>query len=626
MKHWKRTKQRLLAGLLCAVLVVTNTNLTSVQVLANEPETEVVKEDLYEDEGTTSSVDMTETDASEEKVDMEDTQWDKAEPSETESVSEDEETTTTVTDEEEEACASEIENEAASQSELKLVEKGEMTGVYQFGGAPSKKKKTSSAYSVHLAGVDNTAELQEYVYQQMVARNTNIDMTEFNIAWDNKTDVSSIVWAVINEHPELYFVNSSFGYVGAYVGSDIVIGSIEITYDNDLDNDAFQKASKEALAVVKTGMSDLEKAIALHDYLAVNCEYDKENLDANKIPATSYTAYGTLVNRMAVCQGYALTYKYLLNQVGIDCYMVTSDTMNHAWNLIKLNGNYYQVDVTWDDPTWDLIGRACHQNMFRSDDAFVNECEHHDWSVTKGSDVVDYKATDTSYDNAFWVDCDAPLVLVGKDCYYVTYDSEKKTGVINKTTLADLTGTGESICDIGKWPVWDGSGNWQGAYSGLFQTDNRLYYNDKSSIYSIALESTESDMDKRTEFTADTTNGYIYGSAFCQGNVLYSLHQTPNLKSKETVLKADITIEIAVEEIALDKRTVTLPEGETVELTATVTPSYATDATVTWESSNDSVATVEDGMVTAVSEGICIITASAGTEIVTCTVTVTAKN
>ncbi|MDE7266054.1 MAG: BspA family leucine-rich repeat surface protein, partial [Lachnospiraceae bacterium] len=64
----------------------------------------------------------------------------------------------------------------------------------------------------------------------------------------------------------------------------------------------------------------------------------------------------------------------------------------------------------------------------------------------------------------------------------------------------------------------------------------------------------------------------------------------------------------------------------TVELIATVTPSYATNATVTWESSDDSVATVEDGVVTAVSEGICIITASAGTEIVTCTVTVTAKN
>ena len=52
------------------------------------------------------------------------------------------------------------------------------------------------------------------------------------------------------------------------------------------------------------------------------------------------------------------------------------DTMNHAWNLIVLNGQYYQVDVTWDDPTWDLIGRACHTYMFCSDDAFSG---HSDW-------------------------------------------------------------------------------------------------------------------------------------------------------------------------------------------------------------------------------------------------------
>ena len=44
--------------------------------------------------------------------------------------------------------------------------------------------------------------------------------------------------------------------------------------------------------------------------------------------------------------------------------MVTSEVINHAWNLIKLDGEWYQVDVTWDDPVWDRLGRVCHDSIY----------------------------------------------------------------------------------------------------------------------------------------------------------------------------------------------------------------------------------------------------------------------
>lgn len=496
---------------------------------------------------------------------------------------------------------------------------GELDGVYQFGDAPSKRGNLS----VYLEFAQSK-EAEEYLYQQMLKRNPTINVSAYNVPVDGWDDFVS---GVLNEHPELYFVQKS--YRASHDGTYLV--SISLTYDDKLDDAAVQRGVSEALATVDESMSDLEKAITLHDYLVVNCEYDKENLDANNVPNVSHTIYGVFANRIAVCDGYALAYKYLLKQVGIDCYMVTSDTIHHAWNMIVLDGQYYQVDVTWDDPTWDKIGRAVHTYMFRSDAAFDSENasdKHIGGRVTYGSATVDYEATDTRYDNAFWTECDSPLVLVGDDCYYVSYDGTAQQCAIKKGTLANITDSGTTVQNIGLWTDWDNANRfWPGAYSGLFQIGDRLYYNDKSCIYSIAMDGT----DKRTEFTADTTTGYIYGSAYCQGKVLYTLHQNPNETGKENVLTAEITVEgdepadIPVESIELSVYTLELTEGEEAELSATVYPNNATDSAVIWASDNETVAEVANGKVRAVSAGTCTVTATAGGQKAECTVQVTAQ-
>ena len=83
---------------------------------------------------------------------------------------------------------------------------------------------------------------------------------------------------------------------------------------------------------------------------------------------------------------------------------------------------------------------------------------------------------------------------------------------------------------------------------------------------------------------------------------------------------------IAVEGITLDKTTATVEEGATVTLTATVTPDNATDKTVTWSTSDETIATVSGGVVTGVKAGEVTITAKAGDKSATCTVTVTAAS
>ena len=94
-----------------------------------------------------------------------------------------------------------------------------------------------------------------------------------------------------------------------------------------------------------------------------NCEYDTMtfynstyfNKNA-KITTHAYDSYGCLVENCAVCAGYAKAYKLIMNRLGIECGCVTgigTSSMGsgpHEWNYIKIDGEYYYVDVTWDDP------------------------------------------------------------------------------------------------------------------------------------------------------------------------------------------------------------------------------------------------------------------------------------
>ena len=95
--------------------------------------------------------------------------------------------------------------------------------------------------------------------------------------------------------------------------------------------------------------ADLEKIVVLHDYLVLHTEYDFDGYTSGNLSEDSFSAYGVFVKKKAVCSGYMLAYHYLLKKCGITDYYVTSTSMNHAWNVVKLGKNYYHVDTTWDD-------------------------------------------------------------------------------------------------------------------------------------------------------------------------------------------------------------------------------------------------------------------------------------
>lgn len=104
--------------------------------------------------------------------------------------------------------------------------------------------------------------------------------------------------------------------------------------------------------VVKKNMSKYDKVKAVHDWMVQNVKYDYYRLLSGRIPYVSHTAKGALLRKMAVCDGYAHAYKKVMNQLKIPCRFVVgrSGGIGHAWNMVKLGGKWYHVDVTFDDP------------------------------------------------------------------------------------------------------------------------------------------------------------------------------------------------------------------------------------------------------------------------------------
>ncbi|GEM_PF-798146 len=103
-------------------------------------------------------------------------------------------------------------------------------------------------------------------------------------------------------------------------------------------------------------MAEFEKEKVLHDYIVSNTRYDRENLQNNTLLDEAFEEYGCLVSGVAVCEGYARGMKLLCDLAGIECLVVTgweaegSNPDSHAWNIVKIDGKYYHLDTTNDDP------------------------------------------------------------------------------------------------------------------------------------------------------------------------------------------------------------------------------------------------------------------------------------
>lgn len=151
--------------------------------------------------------------------------------------------------------------------------------------------------------------------------------------------------AVYNDHPELFFMETA--YYGKYRRDGRCV-EIDLRFNRTAQNleasrALFQENADGILSQAAALGSDYEKEKLIHNILIDRITY---NLGAEM----NQSAYSALVNGQTVCAGYARAFQYLLQQMGIPCYYCTGYAgENHAWNIIRLEDGFYNVDTTWDD-------------------------------------------------------------------------------------------------------------------------------------------------------------------------------------------------------------------------------------------------------------------------------------
>lgn len=242
--------------------------------------------------------------------------------------------------------------EGTVQSEEKFtITSDPVEGVIEEAVEEAEISKILATVDNNFTNIKSETEFKRELYRAMSNRQEDINI-KYITTLQNAQNFENIFNKVINEvidedHYILYNCKRYDGSFLAYSNGEVKL-TLKITYRTTKAQEDYvtKEVNKILSNIIKAGMSDRDKVKAVHDYVVLNVEYDTT--------LTRYTAYEGLYYGSTVCQGYALLGHKMLNQLGIPTRIFASEDMNHGWNLVKVDGKWLHMDMTWNDPVPDV--------------------------------------------------------------------------------------------------------------------------------------------------------------------------------------------------------------------------------------------------------------------------------
>ncbi len=243
---------------------------------------------------------------------------------------------------------------------------------YEDTGIKSSEDSDRLLLLEELEDIDREGNVKGYAYQSLTETEKlwyeDIDRILKNMQTDGElskegldsglteADVDKIFQCVLSDCPEYFYVEG-YTYTTFTRGDEVIKMELSGTYSMDAEEAAhrmvqIREAADEILRGINRDASDYDKIKYVYETVIRNTDYDMNAPDNQNI-------YSVLVGKASVCQGYAKTVQYLLEQLGVECTLVTGAVDGgdrHAWNLVKAGGQYYYVDATWGDASYTRDG------------------------------------------------------------------------------------------------------------------------------------------------------------------------------------------------------------------------------------------------------------------------------
>ena len=258
---------------------------------------------------------------------------------------------------------------------------------------------------------NQTSEINTDINQLVsnIEANLSIDNLSFEIGKISEEDIQNIV-LLIQAEPEFFWINNHYSYSSTADGNITLM--LEAKYSNIEEmQQQIDAAADQIIAEIPDGAGDYEKAEIIYSRLINDITY---NHDAAH--ESDYDIYGALVNKSAVCDGYAKAFKYLFEKAGLSCSYYAGDATNtagntegHAWNGAYLEGELYYFDVTWADQDdgfvhfdWfavtseEMLASHMPYEVFKMQDTSATECNYY-----YRNNMVLYSSDDESVRNLF---------------------------------------------------------------------------------------------------------------------------------------------------------------------------------------------------------------------------------